>query len=473
MIISLRPKLYSIWTPIIFFSIIRIFVAPTFELGVDEAHYLLYAKHLSLSYFDHPPLVGWLHVPLSLFNTNELTARLPAIFLGAWITYFSYKLVLMQTHSKEAALWGSVALNTSFIFGALFLMLMPDTILIFFLFLLIFAFVNILEKQTFLAYFLFGLILGLCGMAKYTAILLTIGVIAYIIETRKFDVLFSKFTPITIATAMLVISPVIIWNLQNSFASFSFQSSHVAGGNSLSINTLLKNITSQFGAYSPPLFIIAIYGLLKSYKSRNASVKISFWIGVVLLIFFAYTESSKAALPHWISPFFALFIPYGVAVLFLSNKTKIVKYSVLFSLIITLAVYSELVLKIGKFEDLKSPFRDIYGWRDASKKLVSIKREDTDIAVINWSEASRVSLYSGETVFVADSRRDQFDIWYQKEPTNHNYIFLIAKSSKTKLDDRIKCSSYLNLGNMDAKLNGGIVEGFEFIQCNNYQGLKK
>ena len=28
-------------------------------LSVDEAHYLLYALHPALSYFDHPPLVGW------------------------------------------------------------------------------------------------------------------------------------------------------------------------------------------------------------------------------------------------------------------------------------------------------------------------------------------------------------------------------------------------------------------------------
>ena len=33
-------------------------------LSVDEAHYLLYAVHPALSYFDHPPLVGWVQWPL-------------------------------------------------------------------------------------------------------------------------------------------------------------------------------------------------------------------------------------------------------------------------------------------------------------------------------------------------------------------------------------------------------------------------
>ena len=31
-------------------------------LSVDEAHYLLYAAHPDWSYFDHPPLVGWVHM---------------------------------------------------------------------------------------------------------------------------------------------------------------------------------------------------------------------------------------------------------------------------------------------------------------------------------------------------------------------------------------------------------------------------
>ncbi|HXY62589.1 MAG TPA: hypothetical protein VEJ22_06615, partial [Nitrospirota bacterium] len=64
------------------FTILRLAVAPTFGLGTDEAHYVLYARFLDLSYFDHPPLVGWTH---ALFyytlGTNEFLARFPAILL--------------------------------------------------------------------------------------------------------------------------------------------------------------------------------------------------------------------------------------------------------------------------------------------------------------------------------------------------------------------------------------------------------
>ena len=46
------------------------------EFSVDEAHYALYAKHLAWSYFDHPPLVGWIQWPLVLLTSSEGIIRL-------------------------------------------------------------------------------------------------------------------------------------------------------------------------------------------------------------------------------------------------------------------------------------------------------------------------------------------------------------------------------------------------------------
>lgn len=40
--------------------LLRLFSARAVGLSVDEAHYALYGLHLDWSYFDHPPMVGWL-----------------------------------------------------------------------------------------------------------------------------------------------------------------------------------------------------------------------------------------------------------------------------------------------------------------------------------------------------------------------------------------------------------------------------
>ncbi len=66
-----------------FVAVLRLALAPYVGLGVDEAHYVLYALNLDLSYFDHPPLVGWIqYIFTSIFSTNEFGARVAAIIIG-------------------------------------------------------------------------------------------------------------------------------------------------------------------------------------------------------------------------------------------------------------------------------------------------------------------------------------------------------------------------------------------------------
>ena len=59
-------------------------------LSVDEAHYALYATHLALSYFDHPPLVGWVQWPLVALNAPvEVLRWIPELlWLGTALLVF-------------------------------------------------------------------------------------------------------------------------------------------------------------------------------------------------------------------------------------------------------------------------------------------------------------------------------------------------------------------------------------------------
>ncbi|NCU93095.1 MAG: glycosyl transferase, partial [Burkholderiaceae bacterium] len=57
-------------------TIIHLALGFTTELSVDEAHYALYADRLAWSYFDHPPLVGWIQWPLVAINAPDGILRL-------------------------------------------------------------------------------------------------------------------------------------------------------------------------------------------------------------------------------------------------------------------------------------------------------------------------------------------------------------------------------------------------------------
>ncbi|MHB1109812.1 MAG: hypothetical protein ACYCZU_05790, partial [Devosia sp.] len=70
--------------------VVGIFIALKlwFDLGVDpmgdEAYYWMWGQHLALSYFDHPPLQGWLlGVVAQLFGWHPFNTR-----LLTWLTLF-------------------------------------------------------------------------------------------------------------------------------------------------------------------------------------------------------------------------------------------------------------------------------------------------------------------------------------------------------------------------------------------------
>ena len=68
------------------------------EFSVDEAHYALYAQHLAWSYFDHPPLVGWIQWPLVTLTSSEGIIRLIPELLWILSAYLVYQVTVEVHH---------------------------------------------------------------------------------------------------------------------------------------------------------------------------------------------------------------------------------------------------------------------------------------------------------------------------------------------------------------------------------------
>jgi 4-amino-4-deoxy-L-arabinose transferase-like glycosyltransferase len=468
-----------------FFTLIRLAVSPFFGLGVDEAHYVLYANFLDWSYVDHPPLVGWVHAPFYyIFGTNEFLARLPAILIFAVASYCAYIFILRITSSISIALLAVLALNCSFMLNALGLMLLPDSLLLLLIFPLIFIAEKIVREKNPSDFILLGIVLGLMGLAKYTSILLVPPLIIYFLLKKRYDIIFSPYMFLAALIALLFISPVIYWNINHDFISFRYQGSHVFGSLATSISSFLESIAAQFGAYNPFLFIIAFYGFFKSIRTRNDYVRLSVLFGGTILIFFLLTSVYERTLPHWPSIFYLLFIPLG-SHLFFTAKEKWKRYflyvSIGLSLVLILFGYTELAGKFFSFPDYKSPFRDIYGYTAITEQADEIIKNDISakpkaIAVTNWTMGSRVIYYSlpyRREVFVIDNRKDQFDLWEKKIPIGYDLLFLNSHFEDLNIVAYAHCKYFEGAGEKDLILNGSKVDSFKFVWCRTYQGIKR
>jgi hypothetical protein len=464
------------------FSAVRLAVAATFGLGTDEAHYVLYARFLDLSYFDHPPLVGWTH---ALFyytlGTNEFLARLPAIALFAATSFLCYRFIL-SIGGERPALYATVALNSSFLLSGLGLMLLPETLLVMLVFALIFT-VRRLERSPSLAGFiLLGLALGLAGLAKYTAVLFVPALLVYGLARKRFDLLTDPRMLAAAAAALVAISPVLYWNFQNDFVSFRFQTGHIGGDHIPSASELLKSLSAQFGAYSPPLFCIALYGLWKARKNRGDAILLSALLGCSVLFFFLYSAVFRFALPHWSAVFYALFIPLGVMFMMQDPtraKTLLLKFSIGFSLAVALLLHAELALKAFQFPDYRSPFRDIYGLPEMLKRANTVLEQDPSqakaLAVTSWTDASRTLYYNRaypSRVFVIGSGEERYARWITASPLGLDVLFLNNHFHPQDIDRELLCREVREAGHMDLVLRGGKVDSYDFVWCRSFGGRR-
>ena len=134
--IEFIEKVFLILLLLIFFTIKAFFLIHANPLP-DEAYYWLWSKNISLSYFDHPPLVSWSQALLSYFFDNKyFTIRaFPLLGLGIvltimimWQKYIFIKFGL-DTLLKNTVLFLAFPINAIF-----FSISFPDYMLITLLF---------------------------------------------------------------------------------------------------------------------------------------------------------------------------------------------------------------------------------------------------------------------------------------------------------------------------------------------------
>jgi len=459
-------------------ALLRLLIAPYIGLGVDEAHYLLYAVHLDWSYFDHPPLVGWTqYIFTSIFGLNEFGARVSAILIGFFTSLFLYQLIYNIDNNANRTFIAVLALYASLIFNALFLMLMPDTLLFLFIIPIIFATIDLQNDSSKLKnWLILGILLGLAGLSKYTAILFVVPIVLYFIIKKRYELFYSPKILITAITAFTIILPVIYWNIEHDWISFTYQSSHVVGSNHIHWSGFFKSLATQLGAYNPFLVPLAFYGLFKAFKSKNDRLFLTALFGLTLILFFTYAALYKTALPHWSALFYMLFIPIGTYYMFDISK-KYLKFAIVFGLFISAIAYAELVFKFIPLPDYKSIHRDIYGWNTIMKKANAVITDDKKeaLGVTNWTLASRAMFYNHKyksKIYLIDKRQDQFDLWEDKYKKGKDLIIINTHFFHKNVAKYMKCDKVYPITSFDITLNKHKINSIDLVMCKNFQGIK-
>lgn len=277
------------------------------QLHYDEAYYWVWSKNLQLSYYDHPPMIAYLIRLTTLFSDKEVFIRIAAVICSTTTIVMIYKTTKCLFNQRSADIAVILALAWPLLEGTFFITTIDSPLLMFWSITLYCLSRGLILSERRFIYFS-GIALGCALLSKYTAVLILPGILLFLVVTpSKRNLLWHKDVYLALLLAMLVFSPVIIWNYQHDWASFTFQFHHgVPSDKQLNLAGLGDYIGSLLGAANPfislPLFVFMCIKRRQILKDARYLFLLSIFIFVVL--FFAYNSLYKFMEANWVAPAF-------------------------------------------------------------------------------------------------------------------------------------------------------------------------
>ena len=464
------------------------------EFSVDEAHYALYAKHLAWSYFDHPPLVGWIQWPLVELTSSEGIIRLIPELLWIISAFLVYRVTLeihrlmlgrntgyLTTTLPAANLCGLMAVLA--IIAAplphvLAIGLLPDTLLTPLSLGLMLMALRWIRKDHFTIadWVITGLLLGLAGLSKYTAVFTAFALLAVFLASPKKAWITKAGFWIATVIAFIVISPVLYWNWIHDWISFKYQIAHGSGG-TWAWRRVAAFIGIQIACFGP-LLLFGVYLFLKNCLHSQKMILIAL-ISFFLIPFMIFASlSGGGSLPHWTTPAWFCLAPFtgiGLAKAWAIQHRLAIRLLLIGQILICLFGFGFVLAGGISTSAVKSnPIADLYGWKLAGQKAAQLAQTSkvNAIAVQNWTLGSRAAWYASPLpTFILDQRQDQFDLWFGELPAGASVLLInwSGMAFKPPVGSNLAFELCEPLDSLEIVRFGRVLSKFDYSLCRNWQ----
>ena len=264
------------------FRIVTVGLSPA-GLHGDEAQYWAWSRELAAGYYSKPPLIAWVIAgTTALFGDAEWAVRLasPLLHGGAAV---SSLLAARRLFGPRAGLW-----------AALIYLLMPgvtlssaiistDALLLFWVAMTVWLWARLRDGAGWGSAVGLGAAVGFGLLSKYAMLfVLPALVFAALLERKTRAALLNARGAVALATALVVVSPNILWNLRNDFATVGHtqDNANLDDGAGLHPGEWLEFFGGQFGVFGPVTFALLLVALL--WVSRPRGIKR--WLGAAVLV---------------------------------------------------------------------------------------------------------------------------------------------------------------------------------------------
>jgi 4-amino-4-deoxy-L-arabinose transferase-like glycosyltransferase len=286
---------------------VRLWLDSRLELMFDEAYYALWARNPAWCYLDHPPMVAvWIRLSTWLFGEHEFGIRALGTLAAAAGGAFVYLLSVRLFADRAQAAFAGLLYSAMLLIGVGAIIITPDTPLLFFWSIAVYALVRIHQGEDWRWWMVVGSAMGLALQSKYTALLLGIGIVAAMSFVPSLRRWWRHPAPyIAGVLALVIFAPVIAWNFQNGWISFVKQLGR-ARASDFSLRYIGEFAGSQVALLTPFVFVLAAAGVWLSSRGTTAKSDergglLLALIGPMLIYFLCHSLHARVQ-GNWLAP---------------------------------------------------------------------------------------------------------------------------------------------------------------------------
>jgi hypothetical protein len=409
---TLSPSVRAVLVLITATMVVRVLLALSLGLGIDESYTVATGRHPQLSYFDHPPLAWWLEwAGGRLFGTEVgLALRAPFIVLFALATWLMFSLTRLL-FGERAGLWAAVTLNFAPVLAwTSGTWILPDGPLN--------AALLAGAYCASVALFAVGstaplwwLAAGMCGglalLAKLHGIFLFAGLGLFLSTSPSHrHWLATPWPYLAVAVAAVFFLPVLIWNDQHQWVSFVFQADR-ARPREFEPWAPLVTIAGQALFLLPWIWLPLVLCLARA--GLDGPAKDRQWLMACLAIgpialFTVVAWTGTHTHPHWAAPGYLMLFPLlgrqvataiegGRRASWIWLIATAISLAVLLGGIMTLAYLPWPPSSLLEGTRLEDPLIDALDWNDLKVELEArhlLGQPNLSVTATRWDEAGKV-----------------------------------------------------------------------------------
>ncbi len=443
-----------------------------YDLAQDEAHYWDWSRHLDWSYYSKGPLIAWIialaNVTLggiSELFTGSVTAaiRTPAAFFGTGLIWFLCLLTERIFDSRKLGLIVVVialSIPPISVVSTLMTIDSPFTCLWAGALLCAWSAINNQKKRN---WAVLGMVVGLGILAKYTMSIFypSLGLFLLMNPAHRKQWLQPGIW-ISGGVAILVASPILLWNWQHSGVTFAHvgQLAGVTHDNTKHWIGPIRYVAEQFGLLLGYWFVIWVWAMVtyRPGNSQSGGMSYLWWMsGPMFLVFLGFSvrtgggevnwpvaaylaglpliafflsrhlESPSEKWRKWVMGFLVCFLALGFGLAILVHKSDLL-YPILSRMLPEPTVEAPVPLR------QLDPVCRVRGWKflavevDKLREEISPSGKEPILVATHWSIPGLLGVYckghpqAYSIGLMVGDRHSQYDLW--TNPIDHPAQFL-------------------------------------------------